>query len=167
MEEIQIRNSRQKFILVLLAAIGFVVAGLFIVMNSRSSGDRVIGWMSIIFFGSGIPLFIRKVSESKPRLMINDQGIFDRTLGVGTIPWGEITGAYIKSIKDNDFICLELRSPEIWSSQLSGIKKAAVSANQALGFTEFNVNLVGAAADATAIHELIIKKITEHSTTKR
>jgi hypothetical protein len=127
------------------------------------SGDRWIGWMSIIFFGSGIPLFIKKISESKPRLIINDQGIFDRTLGIGTIPWGEVAGAFVKSIQGNDFICLELRNPQIWSQQLSSIRKAAASANKALGFTEFSLNLSGAAADTTAIHELIIKKVAEHN----
>jgi hypothetical protein len=167
MEEIQIKNNRQKYLVLLIAAMGFVAGGIFMILHPRSPADRWIGWMSLIFFGSGVPLFGKKISESGPRLIINDQGIFDRTLGIGTIPWSEITGAYIKSIKDNDFICLELRNPEMWSNQLSGIRKAAVSANKALGFTEFSVNLVGAAADATAIHELIIKKIAERSTAKR
>jgi hypothetical protein len=166
MEEIQIKNSRQKFLFLLIATIGFAVGGLIMILHPRSASDQWIGWMCIIFFGSGVPLFVKKISESGPRLIINDQGIFDRTLDVGTIPWSEITDAYIKSIKGNDFICLELRNPEMWSNQLSGIKKAAISANKALGFTEFSVNLVGVAADTAAIHELIIKKVAEYSSTK-
>jgi len=163
MEEIQIKKSKQNYIFPLIGAIGFVVAGLFIILTSNSSGDRWIGWISIIFFGSGIPLFIKEMLESKPRMIINDQGIFDRTFGIGTIPWSEITGAFIKSIKGNDFICLELRNPKMWSNQLSGIKKASASANKALGFTEFSVSISGATEDASAIHELILKKIAEQS----
>ena len=116
------------------------------------------GWMSIIFFGSGVPLFIVRMFDSRPRLVIDEHGINDRTLKVGTIPWSEITGAYVKSISGNDFICLQVRNPQIWTANLSPTRKALLNANQALGFSTLNINLSGLRAQTLEIHELILKK---------
>ncbi|GGA37572.1 hypothetical protein GCM10010981_28410 [Dyella nitratireducens] len=113
--------------------------------------------MSILFFGAGIPLFLWQLLDARPRLVIDDQGVFDRTLGVGVIPWSEITGAYVRSVNSADFICLELRDPTPWLQRLSPIKRAMVSANEAMGFTALNLNLSGVAADVQQVHELIVK----------
>jgi len=96
-------------------------------------------------------------------LTIDDLGIDDRTLGVGKIPWSEITDGYRRAIRGNEFICLEVRNPELWLHKLSSTKRAMVKANRALGFTELNTNLSGLAVDAAQIHELILKCIAERS----
>ena len=108
-------------------------------------------WAVICFFGAGIPLFIRGILDSRPRLTIDDHGICDRTLGVGAIPWSEITDAYARSIQGNDFICLTVRDPEMWLHRLSPVKQAMVKANRALGFSELNINLSGVDADTAQI----------------
>ena len=135
------------------------MGGIFILKHGNTS-DAWIGWMSIVFFGAGIPLFAWQLIDSRPRLVIDNQGILDRTLGVGVIPWPEITGAYLKSIQGNSFICLEVRDPERWLGQLSPVKRAMVSANEALGFTVLNLNLSAVAAEPSQILELILKTIT-------
>jgi hypothetical protein len=95
--------------------------------------------------------------DSRPRLVIDESGIYDRTLGVGRIPWPEITGARIQSIRGNDFVCLAVRDPKIWLHQLAPLQKLLVRGNRALGFSELNINLSGVEASTAQVYELILK----------
>ncbi len=156
MTKIEIKSSRSKYIVLLIGAIGFVVSGVLILLIN---GPAVIGWMSIIFFGAGIPLFIWQILDNRPRLKIDDTGIADRTLGVGRIAWEDIDGAFVKSIKGNDFICLQLIDSEKYTSKLNSIKKAMTKANEKLGFTPISLNLSGIAVSTHDIFELIIKTV--------
>jgi hypothetical protein len=157
METLVISNSRWRYILLLFVCVGFVVTGIFLVKTADTTFETWAGWPAIIFFGAGIPLFIWQIVDRRPRLTINELGINDRTMGVGLIPWAEITDSYVKSIRGNHFICLVARNPEIWTSKFSTAKKAMIKANKALGFTELNVNLSGTSAQPQEIHELILK----------
>ena len=157
MDQVIVKNSRFRYVLLLLIAIGFVVAGLYIVFGANGAGNALLGWVSIIFFGSGIPLFAWQLYDSRPRLIIDEQGILDRTLGVGRIPWSEITQAHIQTLSGNDFICLELEHPEEYAAKLSPVRRAASSANRALGCTDFIINLSGVNASTEEIFELIMK----------
>src|SRR5206468_1849905 len=94
---------------------------------------------------------------SRPRLVIDDFGIYDRTLKIGRIPWAEITGAQVRSVHGNDFVCLAVRDPKIFLHQLSLAQKALVKVNRALGFSELNINLSGVKADTAQIYDLILK----------
>lgn len=53
MEKLIIKNSRWKYVLLLIGCIGFVAGGVWMLM----SGERF-GWAAILFFGSGIPVSI-------------------------------------------------------------------------------------------------------------
>lgn len=86
-----------KYILLLIASAGFVAGGIFLVAFDRGTGVWA-GWMCIVFFGAGIPLFARQLFDSKPRVVLDEAGVFDRTLGVGIIPWSDIESCYVKSI---------------------------------------------------------------------
>ena len=153
--EVGIRASRIKLGMVLLICIGFVALGLFLAFVAR---ERIIGWISVLFFGAGIPLLVRQLLDSRPRLVISDEGILDRSLGVGVIPWTEIVGAYVRSISGNDFICLHLRDPSLFTSQFSPARRAMTSANRALGFTDLSINLSGLPVRTEEVFELIMKR---------
>jgi hypothetical protein len=152
MEKLIIKNSRWKLVLLLIACIGFVAAGIWMVIEGEW-----FGWFSILFFGSGIPIFIWQIADSRPRLIMDARGVLDRTLGVGYIAWSDIQAAYVRSISGNDFICLELKNPEKYARKLSKVKRAMSAANRNLGFTDFNLNLSGIDARTDEIFELVIK----------
>lgn len=152
MQKLGINTSRTKTLFLLIAAMGFVATGIWLVVHGN-----MFGWVAIMFFGSGIPIFIWQIVDSRPRLMIDDEGVTDRTLGVGRILWSDIQGAYVMSISGNDFICLDLKEPEKYWQKLSKVKRAMASANRKLGATEFNLNLSGVTASTEEIFELIMK----------
>lgn len=152
MEKLIIRNSRWKHVLLLIASVGFVVAGVAMLVKGNW-----FGWVAIIFFGSGIPLFVWQIMDARPRLVIDEHGVLDRTLGVGRIDWLDIEVAQVMSIAGNDFIALELRDPEKYWGRLSSVKRAMASANRRLGFSDFNLNLSGVEARTDEVFELVMK----------
>jgi hypothetical protein len=152
MEKLIIKNSRWKHVLLLIAGVGFVVAGVWMVIRGKP-----FGWAAIVFFGSAIPVFVWQIADSRPRLVIDERGVLDRTLGVGLIAWGDIRAAYVRSINGNDFICLELRNREQYWQKLSKVKRAMAAANRSLGFTDFNLNLSGVDVNTDELFELVLK----------
>lgn len=158
MTHLTIKPSRARYLLLLAASLGFVAAGVFILL---AGGKAVAGWMAILFFGACSLVFVQQMLDAKPRLIIADEGVFDRTLGIGMIPWWEIQGAFVKSISGNDFICLQLADPGKYLDRLSDVRRAMTTANEALGFTPISLNMSGLAVDTTEIFELVMKKCEE------
>jgi len=147
-----------------------MIAGVFILImeysgRHRSSRGTMAGWSGIIFFGGCALVAVWQLIDSRPRLIIDEVGIFDRTLGVGVIPWAEIQGAYLRSVSGNDFICLHLRDSDRYLQRTNAVKRALAGANAALGFTPISLNLSGVAADSNDILELILKRIHESTET--
>jgi hypothetical protein len=64
---INIMASKAKYTALLVIAVDFVARGVLILAKGKPA-DAWIGWISILFFGSGIPLFGREILRSTPRL---------------------------------------------------------------------------------------------------
>lgn len=88
MEDIEIRLSKKKLILLLLTGVGFVICSILFIINPSHfvsfiiRSEKIIfliGITGIIVFGiASIFLFI-KLFDSKPGLIINKEGIIDNT----------------------------------------------------------------------------------------
>src|SRR4051812_22343719 len=100
-DQIEIRLSKRKLILMLIGSIIFVVLGVSCVINpekyhsimfNNPSLIFVTGIASIIFFAICAIAFIIKFGDKRPGLIISDKGIFDNSSGViaGFIPWSDI-----------------------------------------------------------------------------
>jgi hypothetical protein len=76
-----------------------------------------------LFGGLGIPAAIFQLRDTRPRLVLNREGVVDRTLGVGVIPWAEIFGAEMRSIFGQRFIALRLRDPNVFLERLSPMQR--------------------------------------------
>lgn len=159
---LEVAASRGKLVLALLGAAGFVVLGLFLAM--RGTGIEVwVGWVCVAFFGAGIPLFLKQLLDARPRVVLDEVGVLDRTLGVGRIPWTEIEGAYISRIQGNPFVCLRLHDPERWTRELNAVQRRMVKANEKLGFQPLNINLTGTSVDPERVLDVVLRKSAEHS----
>jgi hypothetical protein len=156
--------SRWRHALLLLVSLAFVAGGFFILAMPASRGKSVkekqlLGWTTIVFFGGCALVFVWQLIDSRPRIIIDDDGIYDRTLGVGRIPWPEIQDAYVRSISGNDFICLELLDAERYVQRTNPVRRALAGMNSALGFTPITLNISCLAADSNDLLELILKRI--------
>jgi hypothetical protein len=150
MEKISIGNFKLRYLFLLLGSLAFVITGAFLTFKKSDTMSFTSGWSAIIFFGACAIIFLLQIIDSRPRLIIDENGIFDRTLSIGLISWSDIADAYVGSIKGQHFICLKLKD--------ENIAKVISSANIALGFERININLSGLNVKPEQVCELIVKK---------
>lgn len=155
---VEVFVARGRNILLLLVACAFVAAGVFLLIQ----GDPDARWIAIaciLFFGACAAVFVRMIVDARPRLVFDDVGVFDRTLGVGRIPWDEILAADWVSLNGNHFICLLLRDEAHWLAKLSPLQRRLAWANRGLGFGSINLNLSGLAVDPAVVFSLVQAEI--------
>ena len=114
----------------------FVVLGIFILGKSP-----LVGWLSIGFFGLAYPLGIYNLLDKRPAIILNEIGIFDRSINKEFINWELIKEAYPINISRQKFICLVLDEKFKPSKQKGLFYKSASKLNEALGAQELNINL--------------------------
>jgi hypothetical protein len=138
---VSIPLSKSKLYLSVLLSLMFVALG-FWMLSGTPQSDHVIfgnktlmmitGLVSIGFFGlAGFTAF-RKISDSKPGLLVDAQGITDNSSGlaVGHIPWADIRGFNMKSTFNQKFLMVLLNNPEDYiNRQTSGFKRNAMRMN--------------------------------------
>lgn len=122
-EEIKISPSKRKMILLGLGSLLFVIGGIFIIyvnynsnINSDNTKALILGGSSIIFFGLGLLISLKKLFSSKPAFIINSRGITDNTTitNVGFIPWKDIVDLQPIKIASNDFLVIYVKNPETY-----------------------------------------------------
>src|SRR5439155_24563091 len=96
MTEYKIYKSPWKAIRMMLLCSIFVVPS---ILFLDSSNSQWINWMSIIFFGLGYPVGLFQLFDRRPQIIVNEIGIFDRTLHADYINWEIIQDAYIASVR--------------------------------------------------------------------
>ncbi|KAA9327072.1 hypothetical protein F0P96_17690 [Hymenobacter busanensis] len=154
-EDLIYYNSRKRHALLTLVGLAFVAMGVFMI---ATDGNWGLGLTTIVFFGACAAVGIWQFLDTRPRLRITDEGILDRTLGVGLIRWADITDAYVRSINQESFICLEVRDEQAYTGQLSPLKRKLAGANAALGFTPLSINLSGVDLNPEQLLEYILKQ---------
>jgi hypothetical protein len=98
--------------------------------------------IALFIAGLVLPLFAWAMGYTlTPVLIINDEGILDRRLGVGLIRWAEIEGAQLEVNYNNRYVCLRVRSPKQFIHNAPGPRKEKLIQKQNLGFTSFNIDV--------------------------
>ncbi|UOR07551.1 hypothetical protein MUN82_10740 [Hymenobacter aerilatus] len=148
-------NSRKRHALLTLGGLAFVAMGIFMIVTKGNWG---MGLITIVFFGACAAVGGWQFFDTRPRLQITDEGILDRTLGVGIILWTDITGAYVQSVNRENFVCLYVRDEQAYVSRLPPLKRKLAGANAALGFTPLSINLSGVDLNPEQLLEYILKQ---------
>jgi hypothetical protein len=152
-EPIVLRTARQKLLLLLVVSLAFVAVGLWSVRDRK--------WMGLapaIFFGGCALVFIRELLDTRPRIVIDDVGVFDRTLKVGVISWDDILDAEGLSKSGQPFIALRLRNEAKYTDRLSPGYRRLVQLQHAIGFATLNLNLSTLSSNAYVLAEFISKE---------
>lgn len=137
----EIPLSKNKIYLSLFGCIIFVALGIWLLIRPISNDHflfgnpvfvKIIGVVSILFFGY-IGFFLsRKVSDKKPGLIISTEGITDNSSAVaaGFIPWTDITGIKTTAVMNQKFILFIVKNPETYINKQTGIiKRKAIQMN--------------------------------------
>lgn len=68
---------------------------------------------------------VRQLSDRGPCVVITDQGINDKRLGMGLIRWSDVAGVRMQGIGGAYFISLELSNSERYLSRLSAFTRVS------------------------------------------
>ena len=156
----EIKGSRVVNALCLCAAVGFTGLGVTVSLMPDFDWLPDFRWaiyLSTAFFACLIPQLAWALFDSRPRLIIDREGILVRSLGVGKIPWREIEDVHLVKISRCDFACLSVSNPQKYLKKMRPSKRVFHKIDQALGFSPILVNLSGASSDAGEIFDLIVK----------
>lgn len=138
---IEIPLSKAKVVRALFISVVLVALGLWLVIARPQTGNPVlgnpvlivvVGLASMLFFGMGIIVLIRKLNDKRPGLVITGEGIMDNASGVaaGVIPWSEIEEIKVARVMSQQFLMLIVKHPQQYiQRQTNAIKRKGMELN--------------------------------------
>jgi hypothetical protein len=87
--------------------------------NSAPAVVRVCAWAGAFFCACILVFYLFQLFRRSPTVLIDDSGVCDRRLGVGTIAWGDISSVAVTRIGYQRSISLWLRNEEQYLARLS------------------------------------------------
>lgn len=154
MPELLLYKRRGKALWLLLGSATFVALGIWLL--SLPDAPALVAWLCICFFGLGLPISIFQLADRRPQIILNEVGIFDRTIYPDFINWEVIQDAYLGEVQDQSFICLVVDEEFEPSRHRGAWRRSMAQLNKGLGFQELNVNTAWAQVDAARLTELIL-----------
>jgi hypothetical protein len=140
--EIQFRKT--NLIIACLGSLIFVGIGIWLAfgINHPTFLQILVGVLSMLFFGLTGAISIGKLLDTRPGLIINDQGIQDNSSGVagGFLAWEQIVGIETKQVKGQSFVQIFLKDPEQYLAQAKGWRKQLQKLNYEWYGTPINIS---------------------------
>jgi len=159
LERLEIGNNKKRYAMMLALSMVFVLGGIFVLATTRDPEKLWQIGASTAFFALCAATFIYQLADKRPRIVIDDSGIYDRMLRIGTIAWEDIDGAYVQRVESQPFVCLRLKDEEKYIGKLTGPMKLLVKGNQAMGCTAISLNLSGVKARPEDVCNLILYRL--------
>lgn len=129
--------SKQKMLLAALGASGFVALGAaFFVLSAGQTAAtalimRLVAGASVVVFGTALVWVVGKLLDRQPGLIVSTDGILDNSSAVaaGMVPWTEIRGFVIRSMRAQRFITVIVADPEKYVARGRWVRRLANRAN--------------------------------------
>jgi len=174
-DEIVIKLSKTKIILLTLGALGFVVTGLWLLtiadIQTRFNPIVVKGASitSIAFFGLCGVYGLIKLFDNKPGLTINQDGLLDNSSAVSghLIKWTDITSFEIGQVKSTRFLLIFVNNPQDFLDKANSFKRFWMRMNDKMYGTPLSISSNSLQCDFDELVETINEKIknTVHNKT--
>ena len=143
LEQRIVELSRTKIMLLIVGALGFVAAGLWLFLLDdafiQSMGGPFrnpvlvhrAGLVAMVFFGVCALVGIRKMFDSKPGLVFSKEGLLDHASGVsaGLVPWNEIVGVDVLKVQRTRFLVVKVVNPRKYVERGGKLKRLIHQAN--------------------------------------
>lgn len=170
MNNIEIAFNKWKLLLTLVGSALFVWLGINLVFiwseepnTSFPLVKKIVGGMSILFFGA-VGLFgIYKLILNKSALIINDEGILDNSSSTsfGLIKWETITGFKIEEMMSQKFLVIHVTNPEELIERAKGMRKKVMKNNYSMYRTPITIPSSVINYKLVNLKELLEKKLDE------
>ena len=156
MERIVVYPSRRRMYRKLAFCLGLLVLGAAL-LSLRLV--RWLGWALALCGGAYALVVLRALGEETERVVIDDAGIRDSALPVGTIGWDEVRGASVQQIGSVRVVALEVRDPEQFIRRLPAGRQFIARKAQQGGLPALYLALVGTDTDPAMIAEAITRRV--------
>lgn len=172
-DQIIIKLSRSKIILITLGAVGFVALGFWMLTIADTQSRygpiymKILAVASISFFGLCGLYGLLKLFDNKPGLILNQEGLLDNSSAVGghLIKWDDITGLEVEQVKSTKFLLIYVKNPKDYYTGASRFKKFWMIMNERIYGTPLSLSSASLQCDfdelITAIENNINKRITQ------
>lgn len=156
----------------LLGSLAFVGIGLWFVISPPAIQNAywghpaklaVIGYAAIFFFGLCAYFFLRILSSSKPGLVIDDNGLLDRSgaLSAGHISWHDIENISVMETQQQKLIMLEVKNPRHYiNRQENRLKRKAMEMNEKMYGTPLSITASGLKISFDDLLDLLSQKFS-------
>jgi hypothetical protein len=136
-QRIIIPLSKTKVSLLLLGSLAFVASGFWFVTNPPPTflppmALKLVGVLTVLFFSLTGVVAIRKMLDTEPGIVIDEEGIKDNSSGLaaGLIPWRDIKDLSVLEIGRQKMIMIHVTSPQKYiDRQPSFIQKKVAQLN--------------------------------------
>ena len=152
MKEIKIYSSLWRMMLLILACILFVLAGIFILHMHRNVFHLVVGWLTILFFGCcGIMLlfsFLKERLFGQAHLTINDEELTYRRFRTIHVRFADVASFEVRKLGDNEFVAINykpdverqmMQDASIFGDLLRSMNKRIIDAPDSISVTDISM----------------------------
>lgn len=169
----EISLSKSKIVMMLAGCSVFVAIGLWFVfdppaINNSYWGNptRIAfsGYAAILFFGLCAVFFIRKLSDTKPGLILDETGLVDNSgaLSAGQILWEDIVNISVLEMNKQKLLMLEVKNPQEYIDRQAGLlKRKGMALNYKMYGTPISVTANALKIPFPEIYSLVIQKFEE------
>ncbi len=150
---VTIKLSKAKLIKNTFLTSLFFIAGLLMVVkpfwfikSDNPSMIVVFGYILLAIAGLVLLVYLIKLSDRKPALIIDDEGITDNSSGVaaGKILWSDIRRVSTETVSGQQFIMVEVKNPQQYiKAQKNPLKKSMMTLNHSLYKTPIHITAMG------------------------
>ena len=155
MDEIRLHKKPIKAIIILAGSTCFVFFGIWEISKENiDTYTFIMGYLTIAFFGLGIAVGLYHLLDRKPQIILNKEGIWDRSTKQKLIPWNLIKNAYPINISGQKFISLELDKD--FEKEIKQYKWAT-KFNKAIGAQTINLQLGQLNVNSNRLTDLILR----------
>lgn len=171
MDRIEIPLSKKKILILLIAGILFVIAGIFFIITPETfvliknpEKVRLVGMVSVIFFGACLIYCFRKLFDKKMGLIIDQYGITDNTNGtsVGLIEWKDITKIATWEFKSTKLLLIFISNPHKYIDRANGLKKILMKTNMKMCGTPLSITSNSLRCNFSDLEKLIKSRFSNH-----
>ena len=173
-EQIEIPLSKIKMTLTLMASLVFVCLGIWLLVSppnirNPNSGNSttilIIGFVSVLFFGSVAITIFRKFFDKKPGLIISRKGVTDNSSGVsvGLIPWTDIQEIKVTEVKNQKFLMFIIENPQEYLNKVTNpLKRNTMKMNYKTFGSPISISAKALQTDFDKLEKLLRDKMNEY-----
>ncbi|MFC5464071.1 STM3941 family protein [Lederbergia graminis] len=139
-----VKPKMGRMVMLAFLSLVFVLIGLvflFVQFDGDTVIPKVIGAITVIFFGLCMLYYIKVLMKPEPAVIVTKEGIIDQSsyIRAGLVRWEEIEGIDLISFSGQDYLGIFTFDPDLIIDRSSGFKKMLNRMNTGLLPSQVNI----------------------------